>query len=68
MVLESSSNVHLGGFGVAFGCHLGSLFDTFEVQRPVWDAKVRVKNVVQKTVKNGIYGTECKFDLRVLYY
>ena len=68
MVLESSSNVHLGGFGVAFGCHLGSLFDTFGAQGPFWDAKVRVQNVVRKTVKNGIYSKGCEFDLRVPYY
>ena len=31
------AHVNLNGFGLAFGCHLGSLFDTFATKGPHLD-------------------------------
>ena len=53
---EGVGHVHLGGFGVAFGGHLGSLFDTFEVQGPIWDQKWGSKTQAQKSSKTGPHG------------
>ena len=34
---EGSAHVHLNGFGVALGCHLGSLFNNFAIKGPNLD-------------------------------
>ncbi len=63
---EGFAHVHLNGFGVALGCHLGSLFDTFAIKGPNLDVtrgcpksfrKNGPKNELQVTLAG--FGPEC---------
>ena len=63
---EGSAHVHLNGFGVALGCHLGSLFDTLAIKRfqfgrhkgcPKSFRKNSPKNELQLTTSR--FGPEC---------
>ena len=52
---EGFAHVHLNGFGVALGCQLGSLFDTFKLQGSIVASKMDTQNADVKTVENRIY-------------
>ena len=52
---EGFAHVHLNGFGVALGCHLGSLFNNFAIKGPNLDVTRGVKKAFAKTVPKTSY-------------
>ena len=52
---EGSAHVHLNGFGVALGCHLGSLFDNFAIKGLNLDVTRSVQKAFAKTVPKTSY-------------
>ena len=52
---EGFAHVHLNGFGVALGCHLGSLFDNFAIKGLNLDVTRSVQKAFAKTVPKTSY-------------
>ena len=52
---EGLAHIHLNGFGVALGCHLGSLFDNIAVKGLNLDVTRSVQKAFAKTVPKTSY-------------